>query len=107
MCAGGQGGCVTSATDCCQFYDVVTNMCINTCPAGSNTTDFICGKYTYIHLKLMHEVIIIMILFSVDPCLHLPCQNQGMCIARPTLGLNYTCNCTESFIGINCDSKYN
>ena len=59
MCAGGQGGCVTSPTDCCQFYDVVTNMCINTCPAGSNTTDFICGRHAYIHLKLKLQLITI------------------------------------------------
>ena len=46
MCTGGQGGCVTSPTDCCQFYDVVTRMCISTCPAASiNATDFTCGKY--------------------------------------------------------------
>ena len=47
MCAGGQGGCITSFTDCCQFYDVVTRMCIATCPAGSiNATDYTCGTYT-------------------------------------------------------------
>ena len=47
MCAGGQGGCITNSTDCCQFYDVVTRMCITTCPAGSrNTTDYTCGTYT-------------------------------------------------------------
>ena len=46
MCAEGQGACVTSSTDCCQFYDVVTRMCIPTCPAASrNATDFTCGKY--------------------------------------------------------------
>ena len=57
-CAGGQGGCaiyfflsqggcLNSYTGCCQFYDVVTRMCITTCPAGSiNTTDFTCGTYT-------------------------------------------------------------
>ena len=49
MCAGGQGGCITNSTDCCQFYDVITRMCITTCPAGSiNTTDFTCGTYTNI-----------------------------------------------------------
>ena len=47
ICAGGQGGCVTSFTDCCQFYDVVTRMCITTCPAGSiNAADYTCGTYT-------------------------------------------------------------
>ena len=44
-------------------------------------------------------------IFSQDPCLNSPCQNQGMCTAES--GLNYTCNCTGSFIGTNCDSKYN
>ena len=53
MCAGGQGGCVNSVTDCCQFYDVVTRMCISTCPAGSiNTTDYTCGKYASFLIKL-------------------------------------------------------
>ena len=44
-------------------------------------------------------------IFSQDPCLNSPCQNQGVCIAES--GLNYTCNCTGFFIGTNCDSKYN
>ena len=44
MCAVGQGAC--TETDCCPFYDVVTRMCITTCPAGSiNATDFTCSKY--------------------------------------------------------------
>ena len=45
VCAGGQGSCVTSFTDCCRFYDVVNRTCINNCSAGSvNTTDYTCGK---------------------------------------------------------------
>ena len=53
MCAEGQGGCVASSTDCCPFYDVVTRMCITTCPAGSiNTTDFTCGKHMLAFKKL-------------------------------------------------------
>ena len=78
MCAGGQGGCVAGFTDCCQFYDVVTNMCINTCPAGSiNITDFICGKHVHFYLKLQlitlyfPKILVLIHLVKIKKCVSL------------------------------------
>ena len=101
MCAGGQGACVTSFTDCCQFYDVVTRMCITTCPAGSiNATDYTCGTYTSV-FELNNNYYW---LYSTDPCFSSPCQNQGACTALSST--SYKCYCSGIFVGINCESMY-
>ena len=43
----GQGGCLTSSTDCCPFYNI-NSSCTTSCPSGfaaTSSSDYTCGEY--------------------------------------------------------------
>lgn len=49
MCEGGQGACIQvgGSLPCCKYYDSVTKMCTNNCPADLEAANFTCGKCYY------------------------------------------------------------
>lgn len=44
------------------------------------------------------------LLHFADPCLSDPCQNGGLCTQSDSTSTDYTCQCTQSYDGDNCEN---
>ncbi|KAK3750217.1 hypothetical protein QZH41_015569 [Actinostola sp. cb2023] len=117
-CAAGYNGsnCQTNINECssnpCQNGATCTDQVNDyscTCAAGFNgskcqASKFVTAVFNITRAqKLKRQLSFGDFGIDIDECDSNPCQNRGTC----TDGVNgYTCRCTSSYTGINCETEY-